>query len=509
MDYLASIPYTRRAWSILSPARIDYLTARAGNPVPDRRTGFAWCEIGCGYGLTASLLAAANPTDRFVAIDLMPEHIEAAQAVASAAGLHNLQLIAGDVCELPLATLSDFDFIVMHGVYSWVPERVRTAIVKLIARKLRPGGRVLLSYNAQPGWSRIHPIRDLLLELAKQHPGTAIERVRHAMRALKPALATSHPGLASDPRVIDWVQRLLDKDPQYVAHEYFGDCVSFRFSEVHAAMRGAGLTYAGDAFLPKNRPEFSFDASSLQAAHRASAIPDVEQRQTTLDELAQTTFRIDVFAKPDARAPGPPQRFSLLRAPHEIARSFVHPTGEFVANSPEHEAVLARLAGGPATAVVIAAATGFQEHAINSAIDDLVTMAQVAPCTVNPSDGGPAGRYNALVLRQNRPHPEPMALACAATGEWIDVTDSDMVYLAALQRQAEVRNGAPPALVSQPEPAVIDMVAALMDERGWYLRNPDGSKLTDRSTVERILRGVFADTERRMPFYRTLGIAPR
>lgn len=508
MDYLASIPYTRRAWSILVPARIDYVAAQAGMPVPDRRAGFSWCEIGCGYGLTANLLAASNPADQFVAIDLMPEHIDAAQAVANAAGLANLRLIAGDVCEIAPETLPDFDFIVMHGVYSWVPERVRIAIVNLISRKLRPGGRVLISYNAQPGWGRIHPIRDLLLELAKQYPGTPIERVRHAMRALKPALASRHPSLAGDPRVIAWVTLLLDKDPHYVAHEYFGECVSFRFSEVHASMRSAGLSYAGDAFLPKNRPVLSFDGMSLQAALEASTIPDIEQRQTKFDELGQSTFRIDIYAKPDTKPAGPSQRFALLRSWHEIPRSFAHPTGELIARSPEHGAVIEALSRGPATATEIAAAAGAPEGVIHRAIDDFVTMSQISPCPASASASGPADRYNHQILKQSRPHPEPVALACAATGGWMDVTDSDMVYLAALQRLTDAKNIEPLVDVELSGPAAIASAAALMDERGWYLRNTDGSKLTDRESIGRILRGVFSDTERRMPFYRAMGLAP-
>jgi SAM-dependent methyltransferase len=507
MDYLSSIPYTRRAWPIMAPSRIDYVAARAGIPIPERDAGQSWCEIGCGYGLTATLLAASNPDDLFVAIDLMPEHIRSAQAIASAAGLTNLRLIAGDVCAIPDDELPGFDFIVLHGVYSWVPERVRTAIIQLIGRKLKPGGRVLISYNAQPGWKRIHPIRDLLLELASQHPGAPIERVRHSVLALKPALSVRHPNLADDPFVTDWVARLLEKDPHYVAHEYFGDCASFRFSEINALMRHAGLRYAGDAFLPRNDPELSFEPGKLDAARDARAIPDVEQRESMLDDLAQTTFRIDIFARPGGRPAESEQGFALLVAPHEAKRNLALPGRELQAHAPEHDAILSALANGPATADQIAKSKGIPRHRIDRAIHDFVVMSQVAPCPAKASDDGQASRYNRVVLRQVRPHPEPVNLACAKAGTWLEVTSSDMVYLAALNRLADSGVGLATGNARQIESATLASAATLMEERGWFLRNPDGSKMTDRNAVARVLTDVFGDTVRRIPFYKSMGIA--
>jgi methylase of polypeptide subunit release factors len=82
-DYVTDIPYIARFHHELAPAWLDCAATLCGWTPPDRRTGFAWCDLGCGFGLSAIVLAATHPTGRFVGVDLMPQHIAGARRLAA------------------------------------------------------------------------------------------------------------------------------------------------------------------------------------------------------------------------------------------------------------------------------------------------------------------------------------------------------------------------------------------------------------------------------------------
>lgn len=107
-------------------------------------------EIGCGTGLNLLAHAAAYPHSRAVGFDLAHGAIAKGRDLATAAGLDNAELAVGDILTWPHDGMQ-FDYIVCHGVYSWVPEPVREGLLALIAAKLAPGGIAYLSFEILPG----------------------------------------------------------------------------------------------------------------------------------------------------------------------------------------------------------------------------------------------------------------------------------------------------------------------------------------------------------------------
>jgi len=100
-----------------------------------------YCELGCGQGFTANLVAAANPAAEVFAADFNPTHIAGARSLAAAAGLNNIVFREADFEELLHdSSLPDFDTICMHGVYSWISAQHRQTIVAFIRRRLKPAG---------------------------------------------------------------------------------------------------------------------------------------------------------------------------------------------------------------------------------------------------------------------------------------------------------------------------------------------------------------------------------
>src|SRR5262245_17240386 len=151
VDYAVDIPYAFVFTRELAPAWLDHVALSAGFQAPVRERGFTWCDLGCGQGISAALFAATHPAGQFYGIDAMPAHIEHAQRFAEEAGIGNVHFHSTDFAEAADIAFEGFDYIVAHGVYSWVDEATQAAMRRFIDRHLKPGGLVYISYNAMPG----------------------------------------------------------------------------------------------------------------------------------------------------------------------------------------------------------------------------------------------------------------------------------------------------------------------------------------------------------------------
>src|SRR5215471_18473806 len=178
--YATDIPYLRDFKPPLAPAWLDHVALVAGVEPPARNSGFAWCDLGCGQGVTANILAATHPGGMFHAIDAMPRHIENARRLAAEAAISNVSFHAVDFTVAADLDLPPFDYIVAHGVYSWVDATSQRALRKFFDRRLKPGGLVYVSYNAMPGWTRDLPFQRVLRELAASFPGDSSARLAAA-----------------------------------------------------------------------------------------------------------------------------------------------------------------------------------------------------------------------------------------------------------------------------------------------------------------------------------------
>lgn len=119
-------------------------------------------ELGCASGGNLLPMAASLPDSTFVGIDLSPRQIEEATASVAALALSNIAFLAIDIREVTPA-LGTFDYIIAHGVYSWVPPEVREHLLKVCSQNLAPGGVAYVSYNTYPGWHMLQGLREMML----------------------------------------------------------------------------------------------------------------------------------------------------------------------------------------------------------------------------------------------------------------------------------------------------------------------------------------------------------
>ena len=121
---------------------------RGMNPTPPSRARVL--ELGCGDGFNLAAMAALNPEASYTGIDYSASTIERGRAMMEELKVPQVRLEAADIRSLDPA-FGEFDYIIAHGVYSWVPEAVRNAVLATISRHLSPHGVAFVSYLALPG----------------------------------------------------------------------------------------------------------------------------------------------------------------------------------------------------------------------------------------------------------------------------------------------------------------------------------------------------------------------
>src|SRR5271167_3276559 len=350
--YATDIPYLRDFKPQLAPAWLDHVALVAGVEPPARKVGFAWCDLGCGQGVTANSLAATHPRGTFHAIDAMPAHIDHARRLAGEAGIPNVGFHCVDFAAAVDLNLPLFDYIVAHGVYSWVDIANQRALRRFFDRRLKPGGLVYVSYNAMPGWARDLPFQRLARELARGSSGDSAARLAAALGIIRTLAAAEVPALAPSFIVGELERRPEDYTPAYLVHEFMpGAWQPLYVTEVRAAMKTIGLAPVGSATLIENLDPLVLSGS---AREMLGAIADDDLRELVRDFYLDQRFRCDVFAR-DKRVLGGEQRceallastFALARPATAIRYSAATPTGFHPYNNPTARAIVGALADGP------------------------------------------------------------------------------------------------------------------------------------------------------------------
>ena len=293
--YITDVAYTDYYYAQLAPVLLAYVAALNGFVPPSIRD-FDYCELGCGNGLSLNLHAAANPGGRFIGIDLNPEHIAHARAFAEAGGLQNLRYLALGVAEAQGENLPQFDYIALHGVYAWVSDAVRAQIVRFIREKLKPGGVVMVSYNALPGWAGLAPLREMMLTYTAGMPGMhSLERARHGLAYLKFMADKNAAYFAQNPGAGRQLEDLLKQDLRYVAHEYCNEFWNpLYFSQVAREMMAAELMFCGSMPLEQNYVELCVPQELHELLKTALSRNTIESNK---DFARNTRFRNDIYVR--------------------------------------------------------------------------------------------------------------------------------------------------------------------------------------------------------------------
>jgi SAM-dependent methyltransferase len=291
--YVADIGYTYGYYLELNPQRVKLAFLNAGLVAPEFGTA---CELGFGQGLSANIHAAASICS-WHGTDFNPAQAGFAQELASVSG-SNAQLFDEAFAEFAQRDMPEFDYIGLHGIWSWISDENRAVIVDFIRKKLKVGGVLYISYNTLPGWGTFAPMRHLMTEHAEiiGADGVGIvSRIDGALDFTEKLLATNPLFARANPLVNEKIKQIKGQNRHYLAHEYFNrDWHPMHFGTMAKWLDSAKLTYACSAHY------LDFvDAVNLTTEQQAflKDIHDPMFKQTVRDFMVNQQFRRDYWVK--------------------------------------------------------------------------------------------------------------------------------------------------------------------------------------------------------------------
>lgn len=185
-----AVQYPSHAYEATHPDQI-YTMARLFHMQPKLPDEASVLELGCASGGNLIPIALQLPRAKFVGVDLSSKQIAQAKATVNRLQLSNINFRAEDFRNID-ESYGSFDYIICHGVFSWVPPAAQHRILEICRERLAPEGVAYISYNAYPGWFMRGMIREMMLYHIK-NISDPISRVKQA-RALLAFIVASTEG---------------------------------------------------------------------------------------------------------------------------------------------------------------------------------------------------------------------------------------------------------------------------------------------------------------------------
>lgn len=292
--YVADIGYTYGYYPELNPLRIKLAFINAGLHLPEIGTA---CELGFGQGISVNLHAAASLT-QWSGTDFNPSQAAFAQELTniSQSGAKLYDEAFADFAHRP--DLPDFDYIGLHGIWSWINDENRAVIVDFIKRKLKVGGVLYISYNTQPGWAAMVPMRDLLNEHSEvmgRNGAGIVARLDEALDFADELVALQPGYMAANPQVAERLKTIRGQNRNYLVHEYFNrDWLPMSFANMAKRLDSAKLSYACSANYSDHIDIINLTTDQQQFLKNIS---DPLFRQTVRDFIVNQQFRKDYWVK--------------------------------------------------------------------------------------------------------------------------------------------------------------------------------------------------------------------
>jgi methyltransferase-like protein len=314
------MPYDSACYQVSSPDNLRTVAHLFGLDAPPLEHARV-LELGCAAGGNLIPFAVRHPHAELVGIELSSVQVDDGQRIIAAMGLDNVRLLQGSITDVD-AGLGKFDYILCHGVYSWVPEDVRAAILRISREHLSPQGVAYISYNTYPGWKAKEVVRDAML-LRGGNRANSIEKLSYARGMIDFLHEMAPKGSMLAKIMDDSIETIRNFPPYYLVHEYLEPCnAPCYFREFLDAARQEGLEFLGEAAA------YQMFASNF-GSHVAALLHNESGGEQTMleqliDFLGNRTFRQTLLVHAD-RA----DQIRYKLDPARIAR--LHVAGEYTA----------------------------------------------------------------------------------------------------------------------------------------------------------------------------------
>lgn len=294
----SELGYKSMPFPYTTPATLEAYAALVGVSAPNPKTARV-LELGATYGGNIISQALFNPDATFVGIELSQEQVEKGNEVIANAGLINVSLIQSDIASIG-SEIGTFDYIIAHGVYSWVDDGVKDALLRLIDEHLAEDGIAYISYNTYPGWHTMDEVRQLMMFSNRDKTQfNHKEKVLHGktIGSIVGSQILKYDNLKErNSKFLGALRSVMQKDEYYVGHDHLepnNDPVYFYQFNDH--LEAHKLAYLCDADLTLSMVR-SFDADIADTLDKLALNDHVAQEQY-LDFMLDTTFRKSIICK--------------------------------------------------------------------------------------------------------------------------------------------------------------------------------------------------------------------
>lgn len=503
--YVTDIGYTFGYYPELNPLRVPLALLSAGLLPPKIVNA---CELGFGQGVSLNMHAAAGV--RWWGTDFNPAHAGFARrlARASRAEVQAFDQSFAEFCRRD--DLPDFEYIGLHGIWSWISDENRALIVDFVRRKLAVGGVLYISYNCWPGWAPLMPLRHLLNEHAEQMgaPGQGVLGRVEASLAFADKFFETKPRYAiANPAAQLRFNKMKEQNRRYLAHEYFNsDWHPMPFSRMAEWLQPAKLEFATSAHPTDTVDSLNFTEAQLALMRD---IPSTHFRETVRDYMGNQQFRRDYWVKGGCRLSGLEQgemmrelRFVLTRRVQDVLLKVSGMLGDASLQEASCRPVLDALADQQpkslAQIVTAIAAHNISTPRLLQTITALLGNGALAPALADADIAAakkPTDRLNAALMGLARGNAEVQYLASPVTGGGVQVARFDQLFLLARRLGA-----------ARPEQWAAEAWKPLAAQNQRIMK--DGKPL---STAEECLAELTVQAhsfaEERLPALTALGIA--
>jgi SAM-dependent methyltransferase/methyltransferase-like protein len=484
LDSYADVPYPTAPIRCTHPEILSVVGALSGlRPAPPDRCRVL--EIGCGDGGNLLPMACGLPGAEFVGIEPSGPALERARNAAASIGARNVVFEQKGVEALD-DRLGTFDYIITHGVFSWVTSDLQEKILEVSRRLLRPDGLAYISYNTYPGWHARGMIREMMLFHVRNEPSPTarVAGARDLLSRLCDAVGATDKGghsatdLAAFGSLLRHERDMLSRYPDaYFYHEHLERVnLPLYFHEFAGRAARHGLSYVSEALYSSSRP-IAYPAAVSDAVGRLAKDP--AEVQQVLDFASNRAFRQSVLCRDDRR---PATDASAVRSFYVSSplRSIASGAGEetfavpwgwtLTTSDPSLRAALTRIGERWPAPVRFDAleGAGLESSLLDAFARGMVEFQSAPPRFTTSTDG--------------RPEASPIARLQSLSGNVVTNLRHEQVSLDELSRSwLPLLDG------SRDAEGLIDLLSSLSDEGQVAVRTPEGVPVEDPAERRRML----------------------
>jgi methyltransferase-like protein/ubiquinone/menaquinone biosynthesis C-methylase UbiE len=279
------LPYPSYSHPRTHPDRLFSVAKFLGlNPAPIQNCRVL--ELGCGDGIGLTSFAYDLKEAQFIGIDLSEAHIVQGNKLINSLNMKNIRLEQKDVMTID-ESFGEFDYIIAHGLYSWVPDFVRDKVMEIASKNLAQNGIAYISYNVYPGYR----LRQILREMTLHHISQIAEpskRISQGAAFLKFIADSAKPDTVFSEIMQSELQDISEKRPEDLLYDTLSDFNQpLFFHEFMEHADGHGLQYVSEVYYSDTqRTAFPANAHAL-----LSQMNDIIEREQYIDFICGKRFR--------------------------------------------------------------------------------------------------------------------------------------------------------------------------------------------------------------------------